>query len=208
MKYSREYILRRAFDVFMDKGYDSTSISVLQIELNMSRGAMYRYFKNKEDLFTSVIDQYFFKVFNRFAQSLDEGTAVSDYIEILRRKQKPFIMALTKSGITQTSFLNYTALAIQAAKHYPDFLKRLQELDRRILNNWRNALRESIAIGEIKEDVNIDVMSRIFSRVSTNESVENDLDYALDATAFAEKVLLNVKMKDEIMNYLFNLIKK
>ena len=41
MKNRKEYILEKAFDVFMSKGYDSVSITVLQKELGMSRGAMY-----------------------------------------------------------------------------------------------------------------------------------------------------------------------
>ena len=56
MKDKKEYIQKKAFDVFMNKGYDSVSIIVLQKELGMLRGAICQYFKWKDELFKLTHD--------------------------------------------------------------------------------------------------------------------------------------------------------
>lgn len=203
MKYSREYILRRAFDVFMTKGYDSTSISVLQEELGMSRGAMYRYFKNKEELFVSVIDEYLFKLFERLSQQLDEDITLSQLIKLVNRRQRLIVSVLTRAGVTQTIFLNYTALMIQAAKYYPDFVTHFKRINQRLINNWKIALANSVKIGEIRSDVNINILSILFNNACTRESSEEKYG----AQGFGNNISRDMDRRKEVMDYLFSLIK-
>lgn len=204
MKFSREYILRRSFDVFMNKGYDSTSISVLQNELGMSRGAMYRYFENKEDLLCDVIDEYFFKIFDRLLRNIeDENITTLELIKRLSRRQKVLLKAFTKAGVTHTFFLNYTALLIQAAKYYPDFVNRFRIIRLRLNNYWEKALTNSMKIGEIRNDVDIKIMSILFSNLSVKESTERDFD----ESSFAIEIEQDMKKREEVLYYLYDLIK-
>ena len=83
LKDRKKYILEKAFDVFMNKGYDSASITVLQKELGISRGAMCRYFKSKEELFIKVIDKHVFGLIDRFMPKVTEDTMLAGLIEFL-----------------------------------------------------------------------------------------------------------------------------
>lgn len=205
MKYSREYIIGKAFDVFMNRGYDSTSISVLQQELQMSRGAMYRYFKNKEELFICVIDECFFKPFDKMVGSVtqERDKKVSELIEISSRRQRLIVAAFARIGITHSVFLNYTALIIQAAKHYPNFVCRFKKIQNDLRTTWKFALRNSIEAGEIRKDANIDILAGLFMSVSANEGSDQDIDEEM----FSEYVIRDFYKRIEIMEYLFNLIK-
>lgn len=203
MKYSREYILRRAFDVFMDKGYDSASISVLQEELGMSRGAMYRYFKNKEELFISVVDEYFFGLFNRLSKNIDADTTLYQYIEKINRRQKLTLVLFRKAGVTHTTFMNYTAFVIQAVKHYPMFLSRFKDINRKLINNWKKALQNSIDAGEVRPDVNIEILSRLFNTASIKETSDNHYD----ETCFTIDIAAEMDKRKELLDYLYSLIK-
>lgn len=203
MKYSREYILRRAFDVFMNKGYDSASISVLQKELNMSRGAMYRYFKNKDELFRVVIDEYFFRLFERFLYNLDDHQyTVKELIEVIYRRQRLVIGTFTKAGVTHTVFLNYTALIIQAVKHYPEFISKFRIINNRQLSYWRLALRNSIEVKEIRPDIDVNIMSILFN----NTSVRETSDRECDTEAFVMNVSQDMERRKQVMDYLYSLI--
>ncbi|MFP4475505.1 MAG: TetR/AcrR family transcriptional regulator [Desulfatibacillaceae bacterium] len=53
----RAEILAAAMDVFAEKGYHATKISDIAKKLNMGHGTFYRYFKNKLDIFSSVVDE-------------------------------------------------------------------------------------------------------------------------------------------------------
>jgi len=187
----------------MAKGYDSASISVLQKELDMSRGAMYRYFKNKEELFNSVIDEYLFKLFERLLQRVDEDILLSQLIELVHRRQKLVLSVFTRAGINQTVFLNYTALMIQAAKYYPNFDLRFHEIHQKLKNNWKLAIKNSVKAGEVKHDVNIDILSVLFNNAGIRESSEDKYD----ENNFECNITCDISRRKEVMDYLFSLIK-
>ncbi len=186
----------------MDKGYDSTSISVLQRELNMSRGAMYRYFANKEELFICVIDEYFFKIMNKLVSRPLDVTSVKDTIEVVHRRQKIVVTSFVKAGFSETTFLNYTALIIQAAKHYPDFIKRFKEMHRTVKNSWIKVLLNAVNTGEIRKDVDVNIMSHLFCVASTEQSPDE-----CNKNSFATNILVQINSKKAIMDYLYSLIK-
>lgn len=54
----RQEILDGAMKLFSEKGYDRTSISDIATNLGISQGLCYRYFKSKEEIFESAIDEY------------------------------------------------------------------------------------------------------------------------------------------------------
>ena len=72
MKNRKKHIVKKAFDVFMNEGYEHAYIAVLQEELGMLCGAMYRYFKSKEEMFIDVIDRHVFGLSNRFMPKAGE----------------------------------------------------------------------------------------------------------------------------------------
>lgn len=51
----RESILDVSRDCFLAEGYAATSMSTIAAKLGGSKGTLYNYFKNKEDLFAAVI---------------------------------------------------------------------------------------------------------------------------------------------------------
>ncbi|EHS58389.1 TetR/AcrR family transcriptional regulator [Paenibacillus sp. Aloe-11] len=51
----RKEIIEAALNVFGTKGYSRTNIEDITNEIGMSKGAIYQYFKNKEELFISTI---------------------------------------------------------------------------------------------------------------------------------------------------------
>jgi AcrR family transcriptional regulator len=62
-----EKILERAMSVFLKQGFDGTSIDVLARETNTSKATIYRYFPDKEALFTAIVDRAL-KRFRRFPE--------------------------------------------------------------------------------------------------------------------------------------------
>ena len=50
-------ILDVARDCFLAEGYAATSMSTIAARLGGSKGTLYNYFKNKEDLFAAVVQR-------------------------------------------------------------------------------------------------------------------------------------------------------
>jgi AcrR family transcriptional regulator len=53
----RSEIIGAAFDVFARKGYHATRIADIAEELKIGHGTFYRYFKNKLDIFSEVVNE-------------------------------------------------------------------------------------------------------------------------------------------------------
>ncbi len=170
MQDRKEYILQKSFEVFLAKGYDSASMTVLHQALKISRGAMYRYFESKEELFRAVIDRYFFGLIAFVHPEVKEAVTVAELIDIHYQNVKKICKHLDKIEEIETVFLNYTALIIQAAKHYPGFIDRMKKYKSGELKKWQQAIERSIERGEIRKDINTRMMAQIFAKaVDMNE---------------------------------------
>lgn len=73
----REQILDGAWRVFSRQGFDAASMNDITREAGVSKGTIYVYFRNKEDLFAALIDQHRL----RFAESLRDVLAGSEEVQ-------------------------------------------------------------------------------------------------------------------------------
>ena len=62
----RQSIENAAIDTFLEKGYLNTKMKNIADKANMSVGNIYIYFKNKEDLFYTVLPEYFADAFKNY----------------------------------------------------------------------------------------------------------------------------------------------
>ncbi len=197
MQDRKSYIIEKAFEVFMAKGYDSASMTVLQQELKMSRGAMYRYFESKDDLFIAVINKYVFGLLEMIKPKFDDNITVIERIELTYQHMQSIGKFLDSLENIEVKFLNYTALTIQAAKIYPNFLEKLKKHKDYNLHVWKKALKNSVEKGEVRSDINIEIMAKIFAKsfdLADNSDAENCF-------------MKSMKSGKKMMEYIYSLIK-
>ena len=53
---TKQNILLAALRLFAKDGYEAVSVSTIAAELGMTKGALYKHYKNKRDIFDSIID--------------------------------------------------------------------------------------------------------------------------------------------------------
>ena len=76
---NKELILRHAYSLFLQKGYNSVSIKDIMEMSNLSKGAIYHHFKSKEDIFLETLEQYFFSALD-FDKNIFEGLSFRELI--------------------------------------------------------------------------------------------------------------------------------
>jgi len=59
MKTTKEEILHTALALFAERGYDAVSTAMIAERLGITKGALYRHFENKQEIFTAIIDRMF-----------------------------------------------------------------------------------------------------------------------------------------------------
>ena len=198
MQNRKEYILEKAFEVFMTKGYDSASMTVLQKELKMSRGAMYRYFESKEDLFKEVIDRYFFGLIRDLKLNHQEEMTLPERIRQEHEQQQSVAIYLDNIDYMEVKFLNYTALAIQAAKRYPGFIEKLRKYRIETIDAWTKSIQLSIKTGEIRPDVNVKILAHLFAKTMSFINITPEKN---------ESFSKGYKKNKNVLEYIYSLIK-
>lgn len=74
----REQILDGAHAVFMRLGFDAASMNDITREAGVSKGTLYVYFKNKEDLFRAIIERQKLRIFGQLQEILRRGGPVAE----------------------------------------------------------------------------------------------------------------------------------
>lgn len=83
----RKKIVIEAFDVFMAKGFEKTTMDEIATRLGVTKPAIYRYFKNKDELFIASVAETmaaeFEKTFTRAFQTGDLMTGAGIFFDEL-----------------------------------------------------------------------------------------------------------------------------
>ena len=57
---SKDNIIKVAFSLFLKKGFNAVTINNIQERTGLSKGAIYHHFKNKEDIYYSTLETYYY----------------------------------------------------------------------------------------------------------------------------------------------------
>lgn len=76
----REQILDGAHRIFMRQGFDASSMNDITREAGVSKGTLYVYFKNKEDLFAAIIQRQKSRVFEKLREIVKAGGPIADVL--------------------------------------------------------------------------------------------------------------------------------
>lgn len=103
----RDKILKTALEEFMIKGYVNTTMKVIAGKTGIAVGNIYRYFKNKEELYDAFALPVYSSINNLF-KTLPENynikgieKKIQSFIEIYIKNKKVFIMLLENSRNTK-----------------------------------------------------------------------------------------------------------
>lgn len=139
---TKEKILRAAFLLLLEKGYDSLKVGDIQNELGISRGLLYRYFKNKSDLVYQACREYFY---DRYFRGVDYDTmTLREFFEHVARAVRG---GITNIGGVKVEMLKYNTLYSSFIQSEPKFKKSAQvEFDKA-----RKVIANAVKRGEIKD---------------------------------------------------------
>ena len=158
---TKNKILRKTFELLLQKGYDGVSISDIQHSAGISRGLLYHHFNNKEDLFIEVIKHYFVDMF-----SIDKSKSVSltipAMIAFMEQKNMEICDLCAIADGTKFSFFNYDFLFYEAMSRNPEFAAKYRKVRDDELNIWEDVVRNSIESGLIRKDLDVKATAKIF----------------------------------------------
>ncbi len=136
-------ILNQAMRLFLEKGYHGTSIDDITQAAELTKGALYWHFKNKEDLLKRIIEEYEKRFLDGMIHSVEEvkGGALDKFEKYIR-----FNSAFAYYDRELCVSFDTLAAELVGAHH------RIEPKIRRIYKRYQNFLKDLISQGK-KEKV-------------------------------------------------------
>lgn len=90
LEHTRSLLLDAAEDVFAEKGFTAATLDDIAYAAGYTKGAIYKHFATKEDLFLAVSDRYWRRYFDNFAEVMASAKQVGarEFDEIAKRWRK------------------------------------------------------------------------------------------------------------------------
>ena len=192
----KEKILLKALELYMVEGYSNVSITDLQAALNMGRGTLYYYFKDKDELFQEVVDQYLIRPKHRALERVKDTATLPEMIDAMlyyTNLLKEFYDQVENKNINTS---NVVTVMYTAYSRFPDLYRKARRLYERELNLWIQAIKNSMRAGEIRGNVHIETVAHMFLHI------KDGWDPGRSGAP------MNFDIFPEQYNYLYELIKK
>ena len=192
----RDKILLKALELYMVEGYANVSITDLQAALDMGRGTLYYYFKDKDELFQEVVDMFLINPKQRALERVRESATIPDMIDAmlyyLNQLQEFYNLVENKNINTS----NVVIVMYTAYSRFPELYKKARRLYEHELSLWIQAIKNSMHNGDIRGNVPIETTAHMFLHIKDGWDPGRS------------GVPMNFGIFPEQYNYLYDLIKK
>ena len=191
----REKILLKALELYMIEGYANVSITDLQAALNMGRGTLYYYFKDKDELFQEVVDEFLIKPKQRALDRVKDTATIPEMIEAMLSyldKLREFRDQVENKNINTS---NVVMVMYTAYSRFPELYRKARKMYESEYNHWIQAIKNSMRAGEVRGDVSIETTAQMFLHIK-------------DGWDPGRSGVMNFDLFPQQYNYLYDLIKK
>lgn len=198
MKDRKEFIIRKAMELYALKGYQNVSITDLQFALDMGRGTLYYYFRDQDELFQTCMEKYFLEPKQRALNSVPEDAgiermiaAITDYLHSLEEA----LMTFDNKTINTS---NVNDLMFTAYSKFPSLHRKAQRLALKELELWRKAIYADQRAGIVRRDIDREQVAIMFTHVKNTFDPglgQAQMDFHILEKTYAE--LFNLVKNDE-----------
>ena len=162
MDNTKEFIIDEAFKLFLNHSYEAVSISDISKAIGFTKGALYHHFKNKEELFKSVVDKY---LFIPEVVTDVESISLMEYIQLTMTQAEKVIRSIFSDALIFTP-INYMSLFADAFRHYPGYAESKGQFINNEIEKTKFVLENAIKSGEIRDDLNSSLIATNFFSIN------------------------------------------
>lgn len=196
MKDRREYIIRKAMELYALEGFHNVTITDLQNELDMGRGTLYYYFKDQDELFRTCVETYIIEPKQKVLNNVTEDTCVEEMIQAMMQYLNHLKEALMTFEHKTINTGNVNSIMFTAYGRFPALHRKAQRLALKEVELWRKAIYNSQRAGIIKRGIDVDQIALMFAHI------KNSYDSGLG------RAQMNFHLLEKTYYALYNLIKK
>ena len=200
-KSNKETLYKAAFRLFLQNRFYGVSLSDIEKESGLTRGAIFYYADNKEELFHNIIKEFVFDKQNVDLKFQDyKYDSVKDYIIAyvsgIQKTMQAFLTILgplPKSNISRC----YISIILEACDLFPDVKEWYKLNVNKYISMWGFVLHKGIEKGEIKEDIDVLSCAKQFVYLYYGQALVESASTGLNSDFLLDS-----------MNNLYSLVKK
>ena len=195
MDNTKDFIIDEAFKLFLNHSYEAVSISDISKAIGFTKGALYHHFKNKEELFKSVVDKYLY--IPEITADVEQ-VSLYEYNQLSMAQAEKIIRTIFSYSLIYTP-IDYMSMFADAFRHYPGYADSKGVFINNEIEKTRIVLENAIKSGEIRDDINPSLIAtNIFSihmGLAGNLAINSSIDDAISL------------LKEQILEF-YKLLKK
>lgn len=196
---TREHILRTAFKLFLKKSFKAVTMSELEKETGLTKGAFYHYFKNKEEIYIEVINKYYLTNKVPHNEEIEKNGTLLEYIHLHFSHLDMITSKLKEITGVDCPDSSSVSLIMEAKEYYPGFKEKLKDTNNEIYDTWEKMITRAKENNEIINDIESDILSENFIAIGLSI-----FRYIL-ASRSSEYAISMIKLQ---YNQLYKLIKR
>ncbi len=189
MKDRREYIIRKAMELYALKGFQNVSVTDLQNALEMGRGSFYYYFADQDELFQTCMERYFLEPKQQALSLIPEDAGIDDVIAAMMQYLGTLEKALMTFDIKTINTSNVNNLMFTAYSRFPALHRKAQRLALKELELWRKAIYHDQRAGIVRRDIDRDQVALMFAHIKNSYDSglgQTQMDFSLLEKTYSE----------------------
>lgn len=180
-------ILWECFKLFLQKGYKEVTIPDMEEAIGMTRGAIFYYVKDKNELFNAVIDRFLLEkqnINNKLSGNQETSLLrfIISYVEGINKTRQSFFPLSENESL----FFSYINLTHSALLYYEGFKEKALHTIELEVALWEKMIKAAKESGEIRENVNVGIIAKKFQRLFYGYSYLSGLHSRFDTSELLE----------------------
>lgn len=158
---TKEKLEMQALHFFADNDYERSSLNDIAEALGITKGAIYHYFKGKDDLFHASVHRLMDLMEGWFIDALPRDIPLKTLLDNLFRMDESLYEMGKVSGLGHvvTAYKNTMYLFLAALKKFPDLQERLDDIYTGFRGVLVDVMRVAAEQGEIRKDTDIEAVA-------------------------------------------------
>ncbi len=158
---TKEQLELKALQFFAKHDFERSSLNDIAEALGVTKGAIYHYFKGKDDLFKASVVHLFDIMEEWFVASLRRHRSFREFMENLFWMEETLSRMAEEIGLLEalSEYRNVLYLLLASLKKFPELHERVDEIYTAFRENLVDAMEAAAAQGEIRGDVDIEAVA-------------------------------------------------
>ncbi len=146
---TKERMIQAAIQCFLENGYEKASISKITEVCNVTKGAFYHHFKNKDEIFIAAINALFYETEKWIREQVYSTDSFKDMLESLFNLPSYLSDSSYLSGFNPSHYMVF----FDALKRFPELSDRIRQTYESLMHLYEERIKKAQHKGEIRSDM-------------------------------------------------------